>query len=173
MNDELWTCEFWEATTVENASKALESVTDINIRNPNSQEETLLHTAVQTNTSKEVVELLLDRGADIEAYDKYNRTVLYEAAESSTPEVVALLLDRGANVNGSAQRIDTPLHIAAVFNKPEVVALLLDRGADIEARSADGETPMNNATPLQYVLIHGRPEMVEFLRNRGAKDPRS
>ena len=164
MDKKLWTCEFWEKATVEIATKALESVTDINIRDTNSQEETLLHVAVQANTAAEVVKLLLDRGADIEACDKYKKTALYEAAESGTPEVVTLLLDRGANINGSAQRHDTPLHIAVVFNKPELVALLLDRGADIEARGANGETP------LQYALIHGRSEMVELLRNRGARD---
>ena len=44
----------------------------------------------------EIVELLLDRGADIEAKDRYGNTALIRTAFTDDIEIVKLLLDRGA-----------------------------------------------------------------------------
>jgi len=41
---------------------------------------------------------LLDRGADIDAYDKHGDTALHLAARNNHPHVVKELLDRGANM---------------------------------------------------------------------------
>ncbi|KAK3366315.1 ankyrin repeat-containing domain protein, partial [Lasiosphaeria ovina] len=47
---------------------------------------------------KAVVELLLEKGADIEAVDSDGRTPLYIAAERGHEAVVKLLLEKGANI---------------------------------------------------------------------------
>ena len=50
-------------------------------------------------TVLEMVSLLVDKGADINASDNHSITPLYYAVSSEEVAVVALLLDRGADVN--------------------------------------------------------------------------
>lgn len=98
--------------------------------------------------SCELVELLLDMGADAADEDPDRRTTpLYEAVHGGSPEVVRLLLDNGAHVNpGQAERgVDTPLHFAARDGTPDLVAILVGHGADIHARNEDGVTPLHKA----------------------------
>jgi len=47
----------------------------------------------------ETVQLLLDKGADVNAVDDHGETAMHGAAYQSRPEVVALLAERGADVN--------------------------------------------------------------------------
>ena len=122
---------------------------------------TPLHNAA-TEDEPEVVALLLDRGADIEAHNEKGATPLHVAAAHNKPEVVALLLDRGADIEARSATGHTPLHYAAGYNKPEVVELLLDRGADIES------SPDTEHTPLHYAAGDNKPEVVALLLDRGA-----
>jgi hypothetical protein len=52
----------------------------------------------------EVVKLLLEKWADINAADELGRTLLYLASERGHPEVVKLLLEKGANINKAARK---------------------------------------------------------------------
>ena len=70
------------------------------------------------------MKLLLDRGADIHAW---NDQALYWAAWNGHPETVKLLLDRGAKFMLN----DNALYSAAKYGHTETVKLLLDRGATI------------------------------------------
>ena len=75
---------------------------------------------------KDVVQLLLDRGADIEATTKSGWTALHFATRYGEKEVVQLLLDRGANIEGVETSKDledrwTALHHAACYGGKEVL----------------------------------------------------
>ena len=72
---------------------------------------TPLHFAAGYN-KPEVVELLLDKGADIHARSTLGITPLHFAARYNTPEVVALLLDRGAPPDALDNGDFTPLDYA-------------------------------------------------------------
>ena len=122
---------------------------------------TPLHSA-SANDKSEVVALLLDGGADIEARDGDGWTPLHIAVEKNKPEVVTLLLDRGANIEARTEHEATSLHFAAAKNESEAVALLLDRGANIEARTENGNTP------LHYAAANNESEVVALLLDRGA-----
>ena len=62
--------------------------------------ETPLHVAVARNPHYEVIKLLLDRGANIEAKDYSGRTVLHYALDQvgSAPALIELLLEYGADI---------------------------------------------------------------------------
>ncbi|OIW25038.1 hypothetical protein CONLIGDRAFT_583453, partial [Coniochaeta ligniaria NRRL 30616] len=91
---------------------------------------------------KNIVQLLLKKGANIEAKDYRNRTPLLWAACRGCEDVVQLLLEKGANIEAKDYWNLTPLLWAACRGCEDVVQLLLERGANIEARDPDGETPL-------------------------------
>lgn len=111
--------------------------------------------------NRDVMELLLDRGADIDTRDK----ALHLASMDGNEEVMQLLLDRGANIESNDNKGRTPLYWAILNGESDccwtteptlksnggnlwplksaisrgdraVVELLLDRGVDIHATSA-------------------------------------
>ena len=101
-----------------------------------------LHIAA-VNGNDDVVRVLLERGADINARTSTQRTPLHIAVEKWHDEVVRMLLERGADVNARNMWQATPLHIAAFHGDDEVARMLLERGADINARTKDGETALD------------------------------
>ena len=89
-----------------------------------------------------MIEVLLQRGADIEARKDYmGWTALHEAARFwSRTWIVEFLLDHGADIHARDDSGNTPLHLAiAYFHRP-VVELLLERGANLEAKNDAGQT---------------------------------
>ncbi|CAG8135010.1 unnamed protein product [Penicillium nalgiovense] len=81
-----------------------------------------------------VVQLLLDRGADVNTRGgKYGNT-LQAASSYSNEMVVQLLLDRGADVNTRGGKYGNTLQAASSYSNEMVVQLLLDRGADVNTR---------------------------------------
>jgi uncharacterized protein len=103
----------------------------------------------------EIVRLLLDAGADIEA-DEINwigGKPLHWASEHE-PGTVELLLERGANVNARIVKADsdffgaTPLIMNARQKNDcsEVTTMLLAAGADISATDGEGRTALEHAT---------------------------
>ena len=123
---------------------------------------TPLHQAVWSG-NLDVVELLLDRGAFLEAQTRDYRTPLFLAFERANRQMIALLLDRGADVHvkGDDDQ-DTLLHLAVGSGNSELVALLLDRGVDLEAKNDDEETPLYQA------VRSGDSELVQLLLAQGA-----
>ena len=87
-----------------------------------------LHDAALSGHS-EIVQLLLDKGAGIEAKDdESSSTALYHAASWGRREVAALLIEKGANVNARNKAGHTPLHAALANEHKEIAALLKARG---------------------------------------------
>jgi Ankyrin repeats (3 copies)/Squalene-hopene cyclase C-terminal domain len=83
------------------------------------------------------VQLMLDHGADVKAYDPLGRTALMYAAVSDTLpyDVVKLLIDRGADVNARSKHADagdeglTVLDMAKRNGDTPIVQLLVQSGA--------------------------------------------
>ena len=94
--------------------------------------------------TKEIAELLINEGADVNAKDK-GWTPLYHAAWRGHKEVAELLIAKGADVNMKDVEGVTPLHLAADRGHTEVVELLITAGADVNAKDDEGETPLDQA----------------------------
>ncbi len=62
---------------------------------------------------REVVELLLAKGADIKAVDNNGYTPLHWAAQKGHREAVELLLSKGADMKAGTYSGWMPLHLAA------------------------------------------------------------
>ena len=102
--------------------------------------------AAAQNPEPAVVELLLDRRADIEARRGGGDTHLHVAAEANQTEVAATLLDRGANANARNTWNRTPLHWAVFSDNSELAKFLFDHGADPNAGFEQNDTP-GSTTP--------------------------
>ncbi|SDO19874.1 Ankyrin repeat-containing protein [Klenkia soli] len=139
---------------------------------------TPLHVAV-AHGHAELVDLLLDAGADLEASTEHGRTPLHVALEFA-PQLVDPLLARGAEPDGAAAaylgdrerlaaRLDAGessvhddaeislLGFAALGGSIDAVQLLLDRGAHAD----DGS--------LRAAAAAGHPEVVRVLLAAGAQ----
>ena len=81
------------------------------------------------NGHKDVVELLLDSGADPNQASRSGVTPLHEAAFGGHKDVVQLLLDRGADPSKTATGGRTPLTLALNQNHTEIANIL--QGGDV------------------------------------------
>ena len=75
----------------------------------------------------------MERGADIEAKNRYENTALQDAIFTKNVEVIKLLLDAGADPNVKNKHRITPLQSAISSGKVEIIKLLLEKGVKIEA----------------------------------------
>ena len=122
---------------------------------------------VQSNDCIGVVQLLLDRGANVNAPEKYHVTPLHIASKNQSLELVRVLLNHGANVNAEDSYHRTPLHrVFEIHNTSEdvvrVVQLLAERGADVNAPNNLHEIPLHLASHRQCL------ELVRVLLDLGA-----
>lgn len=93
----------------------------------------------------DIVQLLLDMGADTEAHGEDGRTVLCLAVSSGNPDIVSILLTRGANPQAADNVGETAMHIAARNGKEEIVKILLRGGALVETGCHNGQTALHAA----------------------------
>jgi ankyrin repeat protein len=140
--------------------------------------------AVSNVRSREMLDVLLEAGADINARSRWWAGG-FGLLDSAPPDLAKYAIERGAivDVNAAArlgmldrlrQLIDgdprlvharggdgqTPLHFASTA---DIAAYLLDRGADIDARDVDHES-----TPAQY-MVSDRQDVGAYLVSRGCR----
>ncbi len=91
------------------------------------------------NGDKEMVELLLEYGADINAEDTKGETALFFAAtDTESTEMLEFLIENGADVNHLSHSGVTATHIAAASSNLDSVKLLKKSGAKMDAVTASG-----------------------------------
>jgi len=93
----------------------------------------------------EIVEVLLDNGADVNAYNNYGDTALINASEKGYEEVVDMLLDNGADVNAKNKDGETALMMARENGHKEVVDMLLENEANVKTLKKLHEDTLFNA----------------------------
>ncbi len=110
----------------------------------------------------EIVRLLLEAGANLEAGNAKGSTPLLLAAENDRGEIIRYLLEKGARVDGPAGDSSSPLKTAAGLGNESAVRALLDGGADINSQK-DG-----SLTPLMAACVMGKVDTVRTLLYLGA-----
>jgi ankyrin repeat protein len=90
-----------------------------------------LHWAVAAlGGERELAELLIAKGANIDAADRKGKTPLSHAAYSGYKELAELLISKGANVNAIDNKGRTPLDWANYSRHKDLVELLIRHGGE-------------------------------------------
>jgi hypothetical protein len=90
--------------------------------------------------NRSLVELLLERNADINACGGYFHNALFAALEGNNPDIAILLVNRYIDVGYAPSRKTSPLHLACEKGMFRTVDCLLAAGADVHVRDAAGKT---------------------------------
>lgn len=90
----------------------------------------------------EIVEVLLEAGADIHTRTANGSTALSMACRRCQEWVVRILLHHAADVNAANDTGITPLHEAAAVCHVPTVEILLQHGAQVDCRNRNGGTPL-------------------------------
>lgn len=119
--------------------------------------------AIETER-REIVELLIQYGADINAPARagVRQTPLQKAAEVNNLEIVRLLLDNNADVNAATAIFDgaTALQFAAIHGNLEMATVLMNNGARLDVCPPQGP---RGRWPLEGAAENGRLDMIQFL----------
>jgi ankyrin repeat protein len=112
-------------------------------------------------------ELLLDKGADVEARSRNRHlrsvTPLHSAAAGRRNEVALLLLERGADPNAAQPGGWTALHQAAASGNLELCKALVAYGAERMAMADD------RSRPIDFAIETGSRAVVDFLKSGRVK----
>lgn len=149
--------------------------------------------------SKEIVNRLLQYGANSNQSNSKGYTPLIFAVINNNKEIVKLLLEKEANVNYINNDAQSPLLIASCKGSDEIVALLIQAKANVKHVNNDGKTALHCAaacghkkimrlllengadsdysgddiTPLSIAAITGQYSSVKFLLKHRAKIPKN
>ncbi|HEY3936873.1 MAG TPA: ankyrin repeat domain-containing protein [Bryobacteraceae bacterium] len=112
------------------AAALLDRGAQIDSRSTNSMKNTPMHAAAAGGATP-LVELLLKRGADVNATQEGGWTALHSAAQAGNRAMVETLLAHGADLDARAANNQAPLDLALLKGKQEIVALLEGLGAKL------------------------------------------
>jgi len=161
---------------IEAVKKAIDDGASVNAYDWLESGSTLLHYA----ETKEIVELLIANGANVNARNDngetpldYNRSMqehlrahgakhssIHSAARYGDVRGVEEFLDAGVDVNAAGHYEMTALHLSAKHRHREVVELLIKREANVNAMDIQ-DTPLDLANSI--------PEIANLLRKHGGK----
>ncbi|KAG8593824.1 hypothetical protein GDO81_000961 [Engystomops pustulosus] len=135
---------------------------NVNAKDMAGRKSTPLHFAAGFGR-KDVVEHLLQTGANVHARDDGGLIPLHNACSFGHAEVVTLLLCQGADPNARDNWNYTPLHEAAIKGKIDVCIVLLQHGADPSIRNTDGKSALDLADPSAKAVLTGEYKKDELL----------
>ncbi|XP_026668751.1 uncharacterized protein LOC108624214 [Ceratina calcarata] len=162
VNDSELVCASVEKGHIKIVKKLLELGADVNQLHENAifnKSTTLLHMAVITK-QREMVELLINYKANVNALDERNFTAMHEAALNDDLEIMELLMDNGARIKDQYKL----LCIAAETASKKFVELLLQHDINVNGKNTDGTTAIHSCVlrhPINY-------EILKLLIDKGA-----
>ena len=134
-------------------------------------ERTFLH----LTANHKVVQLLLERGADVDLVDDHGQTPLMVASRDNRTEIVKVLLESSADATIARKDGLTPLHAATSQGNVMLIELLVKHGANVDAQILDGSHEYYNVpndstghSPLHIAVKREHKDAIAALTKHGA-----
>jgi hypothetical protein len=124
---------------------------DVNLRDKRSHTTALEH-AVR-NGNREMVQLLLDAGAKVNAPNEGGEVVLMMLSSEATSDLVWDLINAGADVNLKDSNDNTALIRISSMDNLEAVKTLIDAGAKVNLQNKQGRSALMEAASAGLVNI--------------------
>lgn len=103
----------------------------------------LVHAATRAEHGPKLVQLLLDRGVNINTVSGSDtKTALHWAVTRKRADVVEFLIGKGMDIEKTCRRGCTPLLLAAETGSTEAAEVLLEHGAKLDVISNNGGTAL-------------------------------
>jgi ankyrin repeat protein len=139
--------------------------------------DTMLHLAAMKG-NKEIVDFLLENGADPLTKDKFGATALHLAAITGHDNTVKSLTDSPEGritINSQDNKGDTALILAARKGHTDTVKILLERGANPSLTNKQKESATTLATPKckQMIEDHRRKFEANVAESKHPDTPRT
>jgi ankyrin repeat protein len=143
------------------------------------QGRTALFLAAMSDSSTDIVKLLIARGADIRARDAFQNTTLTAAAYGNDLATIRLMLDAGIDPNAAGVTGVTPLLGAAYHGNLDATRLLVTKGARANAvakmptlfpagEPKSGPVAISDISPLLAAASGDSADLLELLLDAGA-----
>ena len=129
---------------------------EVDVNAANNRSCILLHAAVTrcNESHPDIVEVLIDAGADIEAKNGCGRSPLLLACEVGKLNAVKLLVEAGARVCATDDQGATCLILAAYFGHTETVRYLVGLpDVDVNLTANEGETALHYASRKKHTDV--------------------
>ncbi len=143
--------DIFEATrdgNINKVEKAIKSGIDVDSKNPEDNASPLMMAVV--NGYQDMVEILIELGADVNLQDQLGNTPLIYAAASSigddNDEVMKILVKSGADLEAKDNDGYTALFWAFEMIRGDRIKILVELGADINIRDGCDYTPLIRAS---------------------------
>ena len=135
---------------------------DINLQDEHDDNQTALMIAVGNN-QKDIAQLLIAAGANVDLQDDYDRNALMIAAEKGYEDIAQLLIDSGANTDLTDIYGRSAFIIALDNNNDRLAQLLIDSGANVDLQGLYDRNAFNtnsnnqdNASTSDSKIMHNQ-----------------
>ncbi len=129
---------------------------DVNDHNEN--EESVLALALKYKCDTELIDLLIESGAELDDFDDEGVSIFDYAITYGAIDLVTKMVVSGIDINRTQRRSGfTPLMCAVCYGRKDIVLLLLEKGADKDIIDAKGFSVVDFARKMR------KKQMMEIL----------
>ncbi len=112
--------------------------------------ESVLAYALKSRVDQDMLELLIDSGADLFYHDDEGVSIFDFAVTYNNLYVINLLLEKGKDINDVTRKSGfTPLMAAVCYGRYDIFRILLEAGADLNAVERKGMTALDFAKKMR------------------------
>jgi len=130
------------------AKKHIKEGGDLNARTEAG--ESVLAYALKSRVDQDLLEMLVDNGADLFYSDDEGVSIMDFAVTYNNMYMIKLLLKEGKDVNDITRKSGfTPLMAAVCYGRYEIFSVLLEAGADLHAVERKGMTALDFARKMR------------------------
>ncbi len=145
--------------SIEAVKLLIDAGSDVNDKN--SRGETIILSALYAG-QKEIIDLLIDRGATLPNDKEILQRILYVTASNNLKRPFDIAVEKSEKQDMEWWKV-IPIHACAQGGSVEIAKALIDKGANFGQKNRYGLEPLHIASE------NGRTEFVEFLLSMGAE----